>query len=264
MLQTMILHSPLIALIILSLIFGAALFGMLISGRLPPHHLSAETKAAVTASMAVVGTMSALVIGLLVSTANTSFTSRNTTVAQLSTDIIRLGDTLSRYGPDTVPIRHALNDYAKMTFTDLFSSDRSSRVVENRATNDVLNDIEDSIVDLKPTNDRQRWLVAQALQVANEISAARWLLVQEESTSFPLPFLGAVVLWLSVLFLSYGIFAPRNLTAVIAIFMCAFAVAAAIKLMLDMEAPFEGGIRLSSPPIHLSSEPLRHALDLLR
>ena len=259
----MILHSPLIALVILSIIFGSALIGMLISGRLPPHHLSAETKAVVTGSMAVVGTMSALVIGLLVSTANTSFTARNTNVAELSTDLVRLQDVLDRYGPGAVPIRHVLNEYAAMTYHDLFSPDRQRRTVENAATNEVLDKMQDLIIDLKPTDDRQHWLATQALQISTDIGAARWLLVQEESNAFPLPFLGAVVLWLSVLFISYGLFAPRNLTAVIAIFLCAFAVSAAIKLMLDMEAPFEGGIKLSSPPIHLSSDPLRHALELL-
>jgi hypothetical protein len=259
----MVLHSPLIALIIMCTIFGAAIIGMLISRVLPDHHLSAETKAVVTTSMAVVGTMTALVIGLMISTASTSFTARDTHVAELSTDIVKMADVLDRYGSGAEPIRQALNDYTKRTYQDLFSPNRQSRTVENAATNKILNKIQDAVINLKPADPRQTWLAAQALQLSNDISSARWLLVQEESSSFPLPFLGAVVLWLIVLFLSYGMFTPKNLTAVIAIFLCAFAVSAAIKLVLDMEAPFEGGIKLSSPPIHLSSDPLRHTLKLL-
>ena len=259
----MVLHSPLVALIMMVLIFGGAMLGMALSGKLPQHHFSPETRSVVTASMAVVGTMSALVIGLLISTANTSFSARNANVAELSSDIIKMQDVLDRYGPAADPIRQDLKDYAARTYQDLFTENRSSRTVENPATTAVLNKIQDSILALKPADARQTWLVGQALQVSSDISAARWQLVQEEWSAFPAPFLGAVLLWLVVLFLSYGLFAPRNLTAVIALLLCAFAVSAALKLMLDMEAPFEGGIKFSSPPIRLSSEPLRHTLDVL-
>ncbi|MCB8877587.1 bestrophin-like domain [Acidisoma silvae] len=259
----MVLHSPLIALIIMVVIFGSAMIGMLMSRVLPEAHLSAETKAVVTASMAVVGTMSALVIGLLVSTANTSFTARNANVADLSIDIVKMDNILHRYGPAADPIRQDLKTYAAMTMGDLFAKQRRNRTVENAATNDVLSQIQDSVIALKPTDARQTWLAAQALQASTDISSARWLLVAEEMSAFQAPFLGAVLLWLIVLFLSYGLFAPRNLTAIIAMALCAFAVAAALKLMLDMEAPFEGGITLSSPPIRLSADPLQHALDLL-
>ena len=79
----------------------------------------------------------------------------------------------------------------------------------------------------------------------------------------PLPFLGAVALWLAVLFASFGLFAPRNLTVIVALFLCALAVATAFKLILDLDTPFEGTIRLSPPPIHLSSEPMRDALHAI-
>jgi hypothetical protein len=259
----MVLYSPLIALIIMSTIFGGALAGMLLATRIPVDHLSEATKSIVGDSMRIVGTMSALVIGLLVASANTSFTARNANVAQLSIDLLKMENILHRYGSDADPIRHDLNVYSAMTYHDLFSKERHRRSVENEATNDVLSEIQDRLIDLKPADDRHRWLASQALQISSDISAARWLLVQEQSTSFPIPFLMAVVLWLTILFMSFGLFSPRNLTAVLVILVCAFAVSGALKLMLDMEAPFEGGIRLSSPPIHLSSDPLRHVLDVL-
>jgi hypothetical protein len=260
----MILFPPLISLIILLIIFCGALVGMLIARRLPEQHLSGETKAVITTSMAVVGTMSALVISLLISSANTSFSARNAEVAQLSTDIIRMNSLLVRYGPAADPARQALQEYAAMTYRDLFARREGRKTtVENASTDKVLEQIQDRILNLKSADSRQQWLASQALQLAADVSAARWLLVQEEVSSFPLPFLGAVILWLTVLFASYGLFAPRNVTALVAIFLCAFAVAAAVKLILDMDTPFAGGIRLSAPPIRISSDPIRHAIELL-
>jgi hypothetical protein len=135
--------------------------------------------------------------------------------------------------------------------------------VEDPAADQALDQVQALIISLKPTSDLQNWLKGQALGLAAEVSAARWLLAQHEISSFPLPFLGAVVLWLTFLFASYGFFAPLNATSVVAIFLCAFAVCTAVKLILDMDTPFAGGIYLESPPIHVSNVPLRRALELL-
>jgi hypothetical protein len=161
----MILFPPLISLIILLIIFGGALVGMLIARRLPEQHLSSETKAVITTSMAVVGTMSALVISLLISSANTSFSARNAEVAQLSTDIIRMNSLLVRYGPAADPARQALQQYAAMTYHDLFARREGRKTtVENASTDKVLEQIQDRILNLKSGDSRQQWLASQALQ----------------------------------------------------------------------------------------------------
>jgi len=122
----------------------------------------------------------------------------------------------------------------------------------------------DLVLALKSSDDRQHWLSAQALQLTVAASETRSRMSQEDLRSVPLPFIGAVVLWLTVLFVSFGLFAPRNVTVIIAVFLCAFAIAAAIKLVLDMDTPFDGLIRLARPPIHVSSDPLLHAIQVLR
>lgn len=254
-----------IALVILLVVFSGAVFGLLIGRRLPSDHMSSETKAVVSVSVAVVGTMSALVIGLLISSGSSSFVARNREVGQLSVNIIRLDALLRRYGPEADGARDALRRYTTMKLEDLFPNRQDGKPkVDNPATVKVLDEVQDLILGLKPADDRQRWLSAQALQLAAEVGEARWLLIQQNANSVPLPFLGAVTLWLTVLFASFGLFAPRNVTAIIALFVCAFAVSAAIKLILDLDTPFEGRIRLSPPPIHIYSDPLRHAMEVIR
>jgi len=128
----------------------------------------------------------------------------------------------------------------------------------------MFNDVEDRILALKPTDERQRWLSAEALRLAAGVGAARSLLVQQNVNSLPLPFVGVVVLWLIVVYGSFALFAPRNATTVIALFFSVLAVSMAFKLLLDLDNPFDRGVRLTPPPIHISSEPLRHALETIR
>src|SRR5437667_7903776 len=94
-----------IGLIILFTIFSGAVLGMLIGAFLPEHHLSGETKSAISVSMAVVGTLTALVLGLLISNASSSFSTRNSEVTRISADMVRMDRLLRRYGPEADGVR---------------------------------------------------------------------------------------------------------------------------------------------------------------
>ena len=254
-----------IGLFVLLTLFTGAILGLLIGRRLPPHHLSGETRSVVSASMAVVGTMSALVISLLISNGSTEFRARNHDVSLLAAEIVQLDTLLRRYGPEAETARDALQQYATMTSDDLFPDRPNEHTnVDNPATLKSLDDVQERLLALKPLDDRQHWLSAHALLLTVSASETRSRISQENRSSVPLPFLGAVVLWLTVLFVSFGLFAPRNVTVIIAVFLCAFAIAAAIKLVLDMDTPFDGLIRLARPPIHISSDPLSHAIQVIR
>src|SRR5438309_11480785 len=113
--------SPLIiGLIIFAVLAGGAFVGWETRQRLPAHHLNDETKSLVTSSMAVVGTISALVLGLLISNANTSFITRSGEVKALSADISRLDQMLRLYGPEAYHAREKLYQYAERKTADLF------------------------------------------------------------------------------------------------------------------------------------------------
>ena len=74
----------------MAILFGSAMLAMATARFLPGQHLSVESKNAVSASMAGVGTLAALVLGLFLSTGNTSFQAKNHQVTQIATDIIGL------------------------------------------------------------------------------------------------------------------------------------------------------------------------------
>jgi hypothetical protein len=258
------MNSIEIAVVALIIIFGGTLLGMYI-GRRVPHHLTPETRSVVTASMAVVGTMTALVIGLLISSANSSFSARNEALTRMSADVVRLDGLLRRYGPETDGIRTSLQRYTAMKTDELFGHvGEPASETEEPASTVVLYEVQDRILMLHPSDDDRRWLAAQALQIAGDLSDARWTIIQQNLSSVPLPFLALVVMWLTALFLSFGLFAPSNSTAIVSPFVCVLAISAAFKVVLDMDTPFGGPVHVSGFPLRLSSEPMRHALDVIK
>ena len=84
-----------------------------------------------------------------------------------------------------------------------------------------------------------------------EISRAGFLLASHGPRSIPLPFLVVLILWLTVIFTGLGLFAPANPTAMIIFLICALSAAGAIFLILELDDPFVGIIRISDAPLQL-------------
>jgi len=105
------------------------------------------------------------------------------------------------------------------------------------------------IQDLPATTDRQQSMKNQALSIAMSLSQTRWLLFAQEESSVSKPLVVIVVFWLTINFISFGLFAPRNATVIVTLFLCAIAVSGAIFLILEMYNPFGGLIHISSTPI---------------
>jgi hypothetical protein len=247
-----------IGVIIDVILFGSALLAMFAARFLPEHHSSPETKGVVSVSVAVVGTLSALVVGLLISNSNTSFTAKSQEVTQISADVINLDRMLRRYGPEAQDIRVLLRRYTAAERQDLFPTDPNQAAdLENNTTTAVLEELQDKVLALTPTNATQRWLQPQALNLIGTMMAARWQLGQQESASgIPLPLLLLVMFWFIIIFVSFGLFAPRNMTAIAMIFLCSVGIGTAIRMMTELQTPFGGLIRIHSTP-------LTHALDVI-
>ena len=113
-----------------------------------------------------------------------------------------------------------------------------------------------SIQELAPQNEEQRLLKAQALDTTIDLSRSLWLLSAQADPSIVTPLLVAVVIWLAIIFLSFGLFAPANKTVVAAMFIVALTVSSALFLILELDRPFNGVIMVSS-------EPLRNVLSHL-
>jgi hypothetical protein len=234
-----------ISLITLGFLLGGVLLGMRLQGLLPNNHLSKESQDAVKLGAGMVATMSALILGLLVSSAKSTFDAFNNSIAQNGAKIIQLDYLLTEYGPEAQPLRLELKQKLAERVEAIWSSGGGLHSVE-KAT--AMLDFQDGLRRLTPTNDLQKSIITEAQRTSTEIWQNRlFMIVQQQSPVSPV-LLVLLVFWLTLLFTSFGLFAPRNLTVFAVLFVCALSVASAVFLILEMSHPLSGHIKASSAP----------------
>jgi hypothetical protein len=230
-------------------VFGGALFGMLLRRILPPHHLDSDSKDVVKLGMALIATMSALVLGLLIASAKSSFDAQKSEFTQMSANVIQLDRILARYGPETKEARDALRRAALSLDRNWSGNTSRSEKLDSAETRAASASFYENIQGLAPRNDFQRSVQSQALQIALGLGQARSLLLEQAGSSIPAPFLVVMVFWLAIIFTSFGLFAPYNATVVATLFLCALSVSGAIFLILELDSPFAGLMQISDAPL---------------
>ena len=213
-------------------IFGGVLIGTFCARRLPEGHLSGETQSAVTVSVAVIGTLSALVLGLMISAANSSYSKALDEVRDLSLQLIRIERNLRRYGPEATETRATLHMWAIAKMQQLFP-EKGKAPVSSETTIKLLESVQDGVLDLTPQNERQKYLRTLCLNLSSTMIQARWAL-EQTGNSIPVAFLVLLIFWLALVFASFGLFTPRNPTAISALLLCSIAVAGGIALIEDL------------------------------
>jgi hypothetical protein len=244
------MNSIAIAGIVFAAGFGGAALGMMLQRILPELHLRQDSKEVIRLGTGLIATMAALVLGLLVGAAKSSFEAENSSLRQLALNVVLLDRTLAHYGPEAMPARE------KIRIAVVESADRlvpaagsqSSELEDERITA-AGGAIFDACSGLSPQDDSQRLLKGQALQIIAEMTRNRWQLVQSTENSLPTPFLVVLAFWLFTLFTSFSLFSPQNATVFVVLMICALSVAGAVFLIVDLDQPFDGLIRISTRPL---------------
>jgi hypothetical protein len=242
------MNSIAVSLIVFTCVFGGALLGMLLRAVLPEHHLGSDSKDIVKLGMGLVGTMAALVLGLLVASAKGSYDVQGSELTQLSANVVLLDRVLAHYGPETKESRDLLRGFVARLVDRMWSKERarSTPADPSSAHGEALFE---KIQGLSPKDERQRWLQAEALNIVTVLGQTRWSMYEQGTTSVSLPLLVVLVLWLTLILGSFGLFAPANATVITSLCLSALSVSGAIFLILEMYSPYSGVIQVSSAPL---------------
>ena len=244
--------------LIASLAFALAVIGislgMFAQRWLPEAHLSSESKEVIKLSMGVVATLAALVLGLLVASAKSTYGSRESEINRITADVILLDELLVQYGDEAQTARQSLRKAIPAMVDRIWSealtvplqSTPFKATVEGEA-------FYQQAQKLQPNNDMQRTIKDRISQVATDLAQARLLLFSNLTSSIPFPFLAVLMLWIIILLAGFSLIAPRNATTFAALLICALSVSGAIFLILELDQPFSGVMAINS-------EPLRNAL----
>jgi len=225
--------------------------GMGIRKLLPDHHLADDTKEIVKLGAGMIATLTALVLGLLISSAKDTLDTMNRELTQDGAKIILLDRNLANYGAETNEIRAQLRSHVAYTLKLLWHEDMSDKAALTSAEDSsALEKIQSSLRALAPRSDAQRQLQAQAQQLSSDLALSRWLIVETTQRELPHAFLVVLLLWLLILYTCYGLIAPKNGTVRVVLFISALSIAGAIFLILEMNTPLGGIIKVSSAPMH--------------
>ncbi len=237
-----------IAGMVLAALLAAVCLGMFLRRLLPEHHLGSDTRDVVKLAVGMVATMSALLLGLLISSANGSYDRVRSEVIQMSAKIAFLDRLLELYGPEATECRAQLHATVEDALHRIWPDEAgaSAQLAPNVSAGDKLYG---ALQRLAPRDDTQHSLKDQAVALAMEVGQLHSLLQAQAVSSISKPLLTAVICWLVIIFLGFSVLAPPNATAALALLVSAFSVAGAVFLIMEFDQPFGGLIRISSEPV---------------
>jgi uncharacterized membrane protein len=243
--------SPMtIGLMVFACVFGGTLFGMYLSRKIAARHLSSDSKDVMKIALGVIGTLAALVLGLLLASAKSSFDAKSNGINQISADLVLLDRALARYGPETRDARDLLRNALAVDIQQVWPEEKLQVAKLDASDATVgLEALEGRVRGLSPRTDAQRGLQSRALSIISDIARERALILERTKITIPVPFLIVLVWWFTIIFACLSLFAPRNALLMAIMFACALSVSAAIVLTLELDSPYEGVIRLSSAPL---------------
>jgi hypothetical protein len=242
------MNTTVTSLIVLACLIAAVFAGRTLRRLLPEEHLSSESKDAVKLAMGLVATMSALLLGLLVSSAKGAYDTERSEVIQMAAKVTFLGRALAAYGPEAAGVRAELSDTVEEGIRQMWPGEmrRPGSVGPNVQAGNM---VYAAIHNLSPTNDTQAAIKTQAAALAVDLAQLRTLLAAQSVPSISKPMLIILVSWLVVIFLGFSVLAPPNATTILALMVSALAVSGAIFLILELDEPFGGLIGISSEPM---------------
>jgi hypothetical protein len=196
-------------------------------------------------AIGLVGAMVALVLGLLVASSKGFYDTQVAEITQMSAEAVVVDRMLAHYGPEAKHARDLLRTSTLRMLNRTWSHDHSG----SPSTDATSESIYEAVLHLSPRTDAERSLQGSIVNTLNDLGRTRWLMYEQRVTGVPRPLLIVLICWLSILFLSFGLFAPANATVAVSLFLCALSVSGAVWMILEMYNPYQGLIQVSSEPV---------------
>jgi hypothetical protein len=232
---------------VFGLLCAGVLSGLALRHRIPDDYLSPDSKDVIKLATGLVGTLTALVLGLLIATAKSSYDAKNDQIKQITAQIIFLDASLVQYGPEARMPRENLRGMVDAAVDRIWSeagnpATRFEQTTQSRA-------LYDAVHSLSPNSEAQKAILARLNQIVSDLAQSRLQLFTHAGSSIPLPFLAVMAFWLVMIFAGFGLLVRANPVVIVALLICALSVSGAIFLILEMDQPFKGTMQIDSTPL---------------
>lgn len=249
------MSSLTIALLAFASVCAGALLGLWLRQRLPEHHLSKESEGTLMLFTGLLATLSGMVLGVTIGSAKGAFDDVQAGLQKTVAQFIHIDRLLAEFGDDGMELRRWLKSQADARFDRILSGGAAADAPAF-TRQEMGREFDAKLSRLKPVDDEQRQWLSRIQSLSNDLRLSHWMILERANDGLPPVFLVVIVSWLTLMFLCFGLFAPRNPVTLAAMVLTAAAVATAILLVEELYRPLDGLIAI--PP-----EPLRQGLQLL-
>lgn len=230
--------------------------GQSLSRFLPDHHYQqSDARDVLKSATGMIATLVALVLGLLVSSSKSTFDHTSDAINGAGAKLVQIDRMLHKFGPDALPAQQNMRNIIEEVVERMDRPDITldEQLKQAKHPKDALEErIAGPILALEPTSDPQRKIQQRVLELLANIADARWLLVERATNKLPVAFLILLYFWLATLFAGFGILSPRNITVHTAFAICALSMTGAVYLIMEMNEPLTGTVRVSSRPLRFA------------
>lgn len=232
-------------------IISGGLIGSRLSKLVPLHHMTSDSKDIMKIASGMIGTLVALVLGLLVASAKNAYDTVNAESVEAGSRILYLDHTLDRYGPEMDPVRKQMKDSLSAGVQRMWPNERNGLTGTQALEAGIsgMDKVRSMLDDVTPATEKQKRLLAEAQSLADQMQQSRWLAIEQQQNTLPTTFLIILICWLTMLFTCVGLFAPHNTTVFFVLIFCAVSFSTAIFLIVELSRPLDGTMKISSAPM---------------
>lgn len=227
----------------------AALGMMHVYPKLPARHRDDDTNTVVRLVANIFVVMASLVFGLMINSAKNTFEGIDDNVHSFATNLILLDRTLRTYGLAGNDARQYLIAYVEGAIANPERVNDALHEARN-AGQQRLDTVGNSLAAIQPADRLHESLLVDARQLYSRIVEQRWMIVEQSEGAIPMPVIGMMIAWMTLIFASFGYRAPKNAVVVAMFVVSAMFIAASVYVVLDMDIPFSGAIQISDAPLH--------------
>lgn len=250
-----------LAVVCLLIFLGSSVLGTWLHDRIQDHHRTHEAVDSVRLIVTILVTFAALVLGLLVTSAKEDFDQHTALYERYGIDLVELDRRLVEYGSQAEAIRHLLRSYTAAVYAVSWpdeprpSGDYPTHMRpvapgsdEMAGLTSLMNQIDDAIENLQPADAYHERIAGRLQSQIHVVRDDRWHVIELSQSKVSGIFVGVLVMWLAITFVTFGLVSPNTTLVHVTVFLAAFAVSASLYLIMDLYTPLGGFITVSGRP----------------
>jgi hypothetical protein len=242
-------------------LFSSAMASLILHRKLPELALTKETQDVMKLGVGMIIAMSTLVLGLLTASVKAEFDAVNTDVKTFATEIVLLDRTLRFYGQDAEPARQDLIRYVDRALAETWPQQGQPAIVEDTTAEALLDRTERGILSLRPADEEHAATKIYGVSQIQQIVQQRWKLIEEASATISPVLIAVLIVWMAIIFASFGYNAPRNRIVISVFFLCSASIGGAMFVILELDGPFDGIVKISPEPLRIALDHMLHHQD---